>query len=249
MGIKENIKKASSILKDSKRTTVFTGAGISVESGIPPFRGKGGLWETYDPYFLDISYFKNNPEKSWKLIIEIFYEKIKGKKPNSAHVGLALLQRNGFVQTIITQNIDSLHQEAGSENVFEFHGNSKKLLCLDCSNKYNISEVSLEKLPPRCKKCGGILKPDFVFFGEPIQETALRQSYFEAQESQVFFIIGTSGEIMPASYFPYAAKNHGARIIEVNVLPSNYTNSITDIFIKTKATEGIMALIEEMGID
>ncbi|MBN1150766.1 NAD-dependent deacylase [candidate division WOR-3 bacterium] len=242
------MRSAADILRTSKRTTVFTGAGISVESGIPPFRGKGGLWETYDPFFLDISYFKNNPEKAWKMIIEVFYDKINGKKPNFAHKGLTLLQRKGFIRTIITQNIDSLHQEAGSVNVYEFHGNSKKLLCLDCSKTYDISEVCFEKLPPRCKECGGVLKPDFVFFGEPIPDIALKQSYFEAQESEVFFVIGTSGEIMPASYFPYTAKNQGAKIVELNVEPSNYTNSISDVFIPLKATQGIKSLIEEIGI-
>ncbi|MBN2364216.1 NAD-dependent deacylase [candidate division WOR-3 bacterium] len=249
MSFNENVEKAAHILSYSKRTTVFTGAGISVESGIPPFRGKGGLWETYDPYFIDIEFFKNNPEESWKMIVEILYDKIRGKKPNFAHDGVTLLQKKGLVETIITQNIDFLHQESGSQNVYEFHGNSKFLVCLSCSSRFEFQEDDLKVLPPLCMKCGGLLKPDFVFFGEPIPVKAMKQSFYEAGESDVVLVIGTSGEVMPACSFPFAAKSRGARIIEINTEPSSFTGSISDVFIENKATSAMKLLLKVLCLE
>ncbi len=245
--MKENIKKASEIIKHSGRITAFTGAGISVESGIPPFRGENGLWSKYDPKYIDINYFNSNTKKSWEIIKEIFYDFFISAKPNAAHRALAILEEKNIIQTIITQNIDNLHQEAGSKNVFEFHGNSQTLICLDCSNKYNFKDIVFDNLPPKCSNCQGILKPDFVFFGEPIPERANRQSFLEADSSDLFLLIGTTGEVMPACMFPYMAKQNGAKIIEINIEASNYTGSITDVFLKGRATEMMSELIEELG--
>ena len=240
------IAKAADIILNANHITAFTGAGISVESGIPPFRGKDGLWNKYDPGFLDIGYFNNNPNESWKLIKEIFYDFFGKAKPNSAHLALAEMGKMGFVNSIITQNIDNLHQEAGSKNVYEFHGNSKHLICMNCSEKYLVQDMNLLSLPPKCNKCGGILKPDFVFFGEPIPEFAQTKSFEETKKADVFIIIGTTGEIMPASMIPYEAKNNNVKIIEINTQPSKYTNTITDIFLKGKATEVMQKLLEKL---
>jgi len=240
------IAKAADIILNANHITAFTGAGISVESGIPPFRGKDGLWNKYDPGFLDIGYFNNNPNESWKLIKEIFYDFFGKAKPNSAHLALAEMGKMGFVNSIITQNIDNLHQEAGSKNVYEFHGNSKHLICMNCSEKYLVQDMNLLSLPPKCNKCGGILKPDFVFFGEPIPEFAQTKSFEETKKADVFIIIGTTGEIMPASMIPYEAKNNKIKIIEINTQPSKYTNTITDIFLKGKATEVMQKLLEKL---
>ena len=229
-------KKAAEIIKNSKFTIAFTGAGISVESGIPPFRGPTGLWSKYDPKILDINFFMQNPAESWKYIKEIFYDYMQNVNPNKAHYFLAELEKNGMLKGIITQNIDNLHQKAGSENVIEFHGTASRLECIECKNKYPSENISLNNLPPLCPNCKGILKPDFVFFGEPIPADAFEKSIYLMENADTVLVIGTTGEIMPASELPYIAKSRGAKIIEINIEPSNYTNKITDIFLNNKAT-------------
>jgi len=241
----EQIARAAEILQASKFTTAYTGAGISVESGIPPFRGDGGLWSKYPPESLDIDYFLRDPEGSWKVIREIFFDFFKQTKYNQAHFLLAEMQKHGLIHRIITQNIDNLHQEAGSTQVFEFHGNSKSLICLVCLQAYHASEVDLSVLPPRCS-CGGLLKPDFVFFGEPIPMDPLNAAHEAARLSDVFLIIGTTGEVMPANMIPPMAKANGAKIIEINPEESNYTRKITDVFLKGKATTMMQALYDAL---
>ncbi len=240
------INKAVEIIRGAKRVTAFTGAGISVESGIPPFRGKNGLWNKYDPVFLDINYFLQNPKKSWVLIKEIFYDYFGKAKPNTAHKTLAEMEKLNYLQTVITQNIDNLHQEAGSKKVYEYHGTSKNLICMDCNTNILSSKLDLNKLPPKCSQCGGLLKPDFIFFGEPIPELAQTKSILESKNSDVFILIGTTGEIMPASMVPYLAKENNAKIIEINISKSNYTDSITDVFLQGKATLIMSDLLKEL---
>ncbi len=237
------IEKAAKLIKNAKHVTAFTGAGISVESGIPPFRGENGLWSKFDPIFLDIHYFQQNPLKSWKLIKEIFYDFFGKAEPNAAHIALAEMEKSGYINAIITQNIDNLHQIAGSKNVFEFHGNSRDLICTNCKKIYSVKDIDLSHLPPKCVDCGNVLKPDFVFFGESIPEPARAISFTEAKIADVFILIGTTGEIMPASIIPIEAKQNGGKIIEVNVQPSNYTNTITDLFLKGKATKIMQKLL------
>ena len=148
-----------------------------------------------------------------------------------------------IIKSIITQNIDNLHQEAGSNNVLEFHGTSQTLTCVTCNNKYN-STMLLESIPPYCPKCNGLLKPDFVFFGEPIPQEVLSESIKEASLADVFLLIGTTGEIMPASTIPYIAEKNRAKFIEINIEESKYTNSIVDVFLKGKASEVLLKLKE-----
>ena len=241
---RNNIDRAVEVLLKSNFTTAYTGAGISVESGIPPFRGDGGLWTKYDPYLLDIDHFLQNPKGAWEIIKEIFYNYFGSAKPNRAHSVLAEMEKKGLLGRTITQNIDNLHQEAGCRHVFDFHGNSKRMVCLSCHSYYQAIEINLDFLPPTCRQCGGILKPDFVFFGESIPQVPLAAAYEAADISDVFLIIGTTGEVMPANQFPLLAKEHGATIIEVNPKESNYTPAITDIFLQGKATE-IMELLAQ----
>jgi len=241
-------KLAAKTIKDAHRVVVFTGAGISVESGIPPFRGKDGLWCKYDPTFLNITYFHQRPKELWMVIKEIFYDFFGQAKPNAAHYALAALEQKGLMQATITQNIDNLHYEAGSKTVYEFHGTSQYCVCGSCSKRYHVSEIDLNDLPPLCKSCGHVLKPDFVFFGEPIPEHTNRLSFHEAEVADVVLLIGTTGEIMPASMIPHNAKENGAMIIEVNPKESNYTKSITDVFIRAKATEAMTRLAQELGL-
>jgi len=237
------IRKAAEIIKRGKHVTAFTGAGISVESGIPPFRGANGLWSKYNPIVLDIDYFHNNALESWIVIKEIFYDFFGEAEPNKAHFALAELEKLGLIKSVITQNIDNLHQQAGSKEVYEFHGTSQNLVCENCGTSYHPSKVALETLPPKCIECGTVLKPDFVFFGEQIPEPARSNSFGEVERADVFLLIGTTGEIMPASLIPHQAKKAGAKIIEVNVERTKFTESITDIFIEGKATEVMSELL------
>ena len=243
----EQIKKAAEVVKRSTFTSAFTGAGISVESGIPPFRGEEGLWSRYDPKVLDIDFFHQHPKASWEVIMEIFYEFFGKARPNRAHVALAELEKTGLLQCVITQNIDNLHQEAGSTVVYEFHGNSKKLLCTSCRAEYKTGELDMKELPVRCPQCGGLIKPDFIFFGEPIPQDAYRYSFEAAGKSQVMLVIGTTAEVMPAGQVPVVAKSNGATIIEINPEPSNLTRHITDIFLQGKASEVMDKLLEEIS--
>lgn len=235
--IEDNIRLAADYIRKSRFTTAFTGAGVSVESGIPSFRGSDGIWSRYNPEVLEISSFLSNPAESWKAIKEIFYDFMGKALPNDAHLTLARMENEGLLGRIITQNIDNLHQEAGSRLISEFHGNSGVLYCLECTRKYPVREISLDHLPPTCRECGGLLKPGFVFFGEGIPQKALADAHEAASISDVFLVIGTTGEVMPANQFPPIAKSFGATIIEINPEPSLYTDRITDIFIRGKAAE------------
>ena len=228
---------AADLLKSSRFTTAFTGAGISVESGIPSFRGPGGLWERYDPEVLDLGYLTSHPAEAWRVINELFYDHFGAARPNDAHRILVRMEREGMLGRVITQNIDNLHQAAGSTIVSEFHGTTRRLVCLSCLREYAAATVSLDHIPPECRECGGLLKPCFIFFGEGIPQAALAESYEAASISDVFLIIGTTGEVMPANQIPLLAKECGAKIIEINPEPSNYTDRVTDVFLKGKATE------------
>lgn len=239
--------EAAQLLKNARHVTAFTGAGISVESGIPPFRGENGLWNTVDPIFLDIRYFQAKPREAWIKIKQIFYDFFGQAAPNAAHLGIAELEKQGIVKAVITQNIDNLHQDAGSSAVYEFHGNSRDLVCLSCGWRTPASRLDLNLLPPLCNQCSEVLKPDFIFFGEPIPEPARSQSFYEAENADVFLLVGTTGEIMPASQIPRIAKQNGAKIIEINVERTIYTEQITDIFLQDKATVAMTKLLEAMG--
>ncbi len=231
------IKEAARLIKQSKYTIAFTGAGISVESGIPPFRGEAGLWNKYNPEVLDLGYYLSNQERCWKYIREIFYDFFADAEPNKAHLVLSKMEGKGLLKSVVTQNIDNLHYEAGNKVVHEFHGNSKKLKCLKCGRVYSASDFDLRDIPPKCKDDGEVLKPDFVFFGEGIPPKAYSNSFADAEKAEVCLIVGSTGEVAPASYVPRTAKQNGATIIEVNPEESMFTSQITDIRLKGKACE------------
>ncbi len=241
----ENIKEAARLIRKSKYMVAFTGAGVSVESGIPPFRGAGGLWNKTHPIFLEIEYFKKKPLQAWKKIKEIFYDKLGDAEPNKAHEVLAKMESRSFLESIITQNIDHLHQKAGNKYVYELHGTYRRLVCTECSSEYDMSFADLNFLPPTCYICKGILKPDIVFFNEPIPPFAKKRSFEEARKTDLLLIIGTHAEVLPAAEIPQIAKKNGAKIIEINIKPSLFTQTITDVFIQAKATEA-MERIGEM---
>ena len=242
--MQERIKRVARIICQSKQTLALTGAGISVESGIPDFRSPGGLWERFDPIeYATIEAFSADPEKVWLMLQEVSVL-LNRARPNPAHTGLGRLQQMGLLHTIITQNIDNLHQEGGATRVIEYHGNSKTLSCLWCDDRYSAAELK-GQVPPKCD-CGRILKPDVVFFGEPISGRALRDAYELASGCDTLLVLGTSAEVAPANTIPQAAKMAGATIIEINVAPTVLSNYLTDIFLKGKASEVVTALVQEI---
>jgi NAD-dependent protein deacetylase/lipoamidase len=243
----DNLQKAAQSIRSSKFTVVFTGAGISVESGIPPFRGEDGLWSRYDPRYLELEFFHSHPAESWKVMKQIFFDVMANARPNSAHFAIARLEQAGYVKEVITQNIDNLHQRAGSKIVHEFHGTIRTLVCVDCGKSVPSASIDLDQLPPHCNSCNGILKPDFIFFSETIPPSVNDLSFAAAAKADVMLLIGTTGEVMPASFLPYTAKEKNkATIIEVNPDESLYTPKITDIFLKGKAGEILPLLAEKI---
>lgn len=231
------MNETAEIIKKSRSLVAFTGAGISVESGIPPFRGAGGLWEKYDPYCIEINFFYSHPQESWAEMKKIFFNSMGAAEPNAAHKVLANWEKRGLLKGIITQNIDNLHQRAGSKNVKEFHGTINYLVCVECGKRHKTADIDLSPALPRCPFCGGILKPDFIFYGEGINQQVFTESEELAFCADTIIIVGTSGEVMPACSLPLTAKRNGAKIIEINTLPSAYTDTITDYYFEQKAGE------------
>ncbi len=244
--VKEKVKRLWEDLKKSKHAIALTGAGISAESGIPTFRGSQGLWEKYDPdEYAHISSFLRNPEKVWEMLRELI-KILKEAKPNPAHVALAELEKRGILKSIITQNVDSLHQKAGSKNVIEFHGTNERLVCIYCKD-VSVDAYSLDYSElPRCPNCGRLLKPDVVFFGEPIPPKALEEAFKEARRCDLCLVIGTSAVVYPAADIPYTAKEHGALVIEINPTPTPLTGVVADYSIKGKAGEVFSELLKLM---
>ena len=239
-------EQAAQLIKSSNYCIALTGAGISAESGIPTFRGYQGLWQKYDPLeYAHIKSFIKNPEKIWKVMYELD-EIMQKARPNPAHFALSELEGKGYIKAIITQNVDNLHQAAGSRSVIEFHGNAKRLICLDCGKIYQREEIDRSVLVPRCK-CNGLLKPDVVFFGESIPEEALNSANQEVNACDLMLTIGTSAEVVPANILPWEAKRSGAKIIEVNLERTNLTDEITDIFLKGSASQILTILLKEIG--
>ncbi len=181
--VEQALARAADIIQRSRRLIAFTGAGISVESGVPAFRGEGGIWEKTDPSALEIARFRQDPGACWAVIREIFYTRAANgtsPEPNAAHRVLAQWEREGILSFLVTQNIDGLHSAAGSVQLAEFHGSLRELVCQRCGGRVGATRQALDEgllaeLPPRCRvqssgggPCGGVLKPDFVFFGEAI---------------------------------------------------------------------------------
>ncbi len=233
---------AEEIIK-SKFCIALTGAGISTESGIPDFRSKDGLWSRYDiNEYGYLQSFLKNPAKVWKMLAEMA-ELFEKAKPNPAHYALAELEKLGLLKAVITQNVDGLHQEAGSKKVIEFHGSFNTLTCLNCGKKYSKEEINLKNLP-RCT-CNGILKPDIVFFGEPIPTKALNEAFELASKSDLMLVIGTSCAVYPAAELPIIVKRNGGKIIEIN-REEGELSYLADYKLLGKAGEILPKLVEEV---
>lgn len=248
MDLEEKIKKAAEILAKAKHVVVFTGAGISAESGIPTFRGNDGLWRRYDPEEVaSIQGFKRNPKAFWNFAKELLI-KVEAE-PNPAHYAIAELEKLGLVKSVITQNVDMLHQKAGSKRVLELHGSMELLDCLDCRETYSwddVMDVLLRGEVPHCKKCGSpYVKPRVVLFGEALPQRTLAEAMEEAKKCDVFMVVGSSLVVYPAAHLPYLARSMGAKMIIVNVEPT-LADRIFDITIYGKAGEVLPRIVEEV---
>jgi len=242
-------KAIASDIKNTKHIVVFTGAGISAESGIPTYRGEGGLWTRYDPnLYAHIGYFRQNPSYYWNFFKDVRYPMLKEVKPNKAHIALAEIEAIGHLKTVITQNIDGLHQEAGSSSVIELHGTTRIIICMDCSKEYMMDEVytKLEKqMPPLCSKCNGILRPAVVFFGEMLDPKTIHRAYEEAGKSDLLIAVGSSLVVYPAADIPMRAKQTGAKLVIINK-DSTPLDSVADYVINDAAGMVLPQIVESL---
>jgi len=223
MGRKITISdKLKSLLSRNTKVTVLTGAGISAESGVPTFRGEEGLWKKFRPEELaTFDAFMANPELVWEWY-EYRRKIIEEIKPNPGHQALVDFQNHFENFDLITQNVDGLHHQAGSENVVELHGNIRKNKCIRCGKKYESLEGMLPGNPPQCP-CGGKIRPDVVWFGEMLPQDALDYAFSASSQCRLFFSIGTSAVVHPAASLPLIAKKRGAYLVEVNTCPTEIT--------------------------
>ena len=219
---------------------VFTGAGISAESGIPTYRGEDGVWQKYDPAkYANVRIFDEDPSYYWSFFRDVRYPGLKAAGPNSAHRALAALEARGAVKAVITQNIDGLHHLAGSDRVLELHGNTRRISCRRCRERHTMEEVHRQlasRMPPVCFSCEGPLKPDVVFFGEALPAAVLAEAMEEARQCDLFMVIGSSLVVQPAASLPVLAKENGARFVILNK-ESTPLDSLADAVYNRRASE------------
>uniref|UniRef100_A0A832DHI0 NAD-dependent protein deacylase n=1 Tax=Ignavibacterium album TaxID=591197 RepID=A0A832DHI0_9BACT len=230
-------------LSESKRIVFFTGAGISAESGIPTFRGKDGIWNKLKPEELaNFNAFLRNPQMVWE-----WYNHrkkiIHDSKPNAGHLAIAEFEKYFDDVAVVTQNIDNLHRRAGSTKIYELHGNIKRNYCIKCHTFYN-EELEFSEGVPKCK-CGGLIRPDVVWFGEFLPADQLEESEKAAIRSDMFFVAGTSAVVYPAAGLVYTAKRSGSFIVEVNIEETEVT-SIADVSFFGGAGKVLPAILEKV---
>jgi len=250
----EEIERLAQLIVESKKTVVFTGAGISTESGIPDFRSPGGIWSKYDPEDFTIQKFLSSPaarKTHWKMFTESGL--IMEAEPNPAHYAIAELYQLGKLDCVITQNVDNLHQKAGvaEDKVFELHGNMRWVVCLSCRRRLPLPEV-LQKIDegvevPDCPDCQGILKPDGVFFGEALPEETLVEATRRSQNCDLFIVVGSTLVVYPAAYMPTYAINAAAKLAIVNLTPTPIDHYAT-VIIQGKAGEIMSKVIERVRL-
>ncbi len=223
----QRLREAALLLRGARYGVALTGAGISTPSGIPDFRSDTGLWRQVDPMEVASLWgFRMHPERFYEWIRPLA-RKLQQAQPNPAHYALATMQRRGWIRTIITQNIDRLHQKAGSTHVLEVHGSIDTLRCLDCGHRTPTEDaLSPERLErgelPRCPHCGAVMKPDVVLFGEPLPWATWRAAEEAIDQADVLLVAGSSLEVYPVAELPYRAARRGARVILVNLTPTPF---------------------------
>ena len=258
--MEQPIARAARDLVESKYAVALTGAGLSTESGIPDFRGPSGIWtknpEAERRAYQSYQEFLEDPKKWWeeRLAGPSLLGDLGKAMPNPGHHALTELEELGILNCVITQNIDALHEKAGTKNLLEYHGSAVKLRCMSCGLRFRRDEFDLEKLirenqlPPRCPTCQGVIKSDTVGFGEPIPSDVAHQSLEEAWKCDLMLICGTSAVVYPFANLPRIAKQRGAAIIiEVNAEPTPLTEErISDYLIQGKTGEILPSLVEEV---
>jgi NAD-dependent deacetylase len=227
------IRRAADLLAEARHVVALTGAGLSVESGIPPFRGKGGLWTKYGEPPLDgYQRFLEDPAEAWRRQLDpkepwarALRDTLAGAKPNPGHRALAELEDLGHLQCLITQNVDDLHRQSGSRALAEIHGNYTLLRCVACNGRFPRDgfPIDPERLPPTCPECGGVVKGDTVSFGEPIPPDVLQRCFDEVERADCMLVAGTSATVYPAAGFPLEVARSGGVLIEVNPEPTDLT--------------------------
>jgi NAD-dependent deacetylase len=224
-------ERAAELWNASRFPIAFTGAGISVASGIPDFRSPGGLWSKYDPMKVATAEaIQSNPRAVWEFLLDTA-DLLQSCQPNAAHLALATLEEHHGLRGIITQNVDNLHQRAGSREVVEFHGNFERFYCQKCGEEEardKVQDKARQVIPPMCDQCESFLRPDVVFFGEAIPVPAMQRSQELIRMADLILITGTSGEVAPANTIPREVKMKGGRVIEINK-GMTYFRDIADI--------------------
>jgi NAD-dependent protein deacetylase/lipoamidase len=245
------IIRAARMVLAARYPIALTGAGMSVESGIPPFRGPGGLWTKYgEPPMNGFQRFLADPKKAWEDRVssrsDELMKPLTAAKPNPGHIALAELEQMGVLRFVITQNIDDLHRQAGQRALAEIHGNWKLIRCLDCTQRFKREEIDLEVLPPKCPRCGGLLKSDTVSFGEPIPVDVLNQCAEHSARSDLVIVAGTSATVYPAAGFALEVKQGGGRLLEVNLYESEITR-LCDITLRGGAAKVLPRLVSAIS--
>ncbi len=243
-----DLDRACDLVASASRIAGFTGAGISAESGVPTFRDSDdALWRKYDPTVIaHIQNFRRDPTLYWEFFREARYPVMSRAHPNDGHRALVDMEAAGRLPWLITQNIDGLHQAAGSSNVIELHGNTRRILCLECGAKHGWDEVyaMLEHTAvPPCKVCEGAIKPDVVFFGEGLPAPAMRQAARAVADCDLFLAVGSSLVVYPAAMMPLEAKVRGARLIIVNMTPTPHDGH-ADVVLRQPAGQVLPMLAE-----
>jgi NAD-dependent deacetylase len=229
----DRISRAAELVAKARSVVALTGAGLSVESGIPPFRGPGGLWTKHGEPPLDgYQRFLRDPRAAWRERLSpsegwavALHETLARARPNQGHFAFAELEKRGRLDALITQNVDDLHRQAGSRNVLEIHGNHRLLRCIGCMRRFGEGELAIdpEELPPLCPDCGGMVKGDTVHFGEPIPPDVLRGCYEVVERADCMLVAGTSATVFPAAEFPFEVLRRGGSVIEINPYESELT--------------------------
>ena len=240
------IARAAELLAGARQAVALTGAGISAESGIPTFRGEGGLWRTYDPIKVaSIDTFMANPKDYWEVARERG-PAVLAAVPNPGHYALTGLEQAGHLVAVVTQNTDGLHQDAGTQRVVELHGSGRTVQCLDCGTREPRADVQrrLEyQMPPRCRVCGGaFLKPTVVLFGEPMPAEAVAEAQALAEQADVMLVVGSSLVVHPAAELPLAALRAGAALVIVNAEPTPY-DRLAEVVIHGRSGEVLPELL------
>lgn len=242
--------RLAQLIRDAQPCVVLTGAGVSTESGIPDFRSPTGIWAEFDPLeYASIAAFHRDPAKVWSFYAARF-AMLTEAEPNDAHRALAALEAAGYVRAIVTQNIDQLHERAGSREVIEVHGSIRTSSCRGCGASYPLAEVValLEREPaPSCAVCGGILKPDVVFFGELLPEQSIERASELAREARLLLVVGSSLEVYPVAGLPLETVQAGGRVAIVNRDPTPLDGD-AELVVHAAAGETLRVVAAELGL-